>query len=167
MKKKENPNFLKKMFMDDNDINEKSVVGFGAFIMMVICLGVDIWTGFHGQEMPINDTFDGLNKPESIVELKKPDGLTFKEDTNIRAGNRHIMLSVCEKGNSEKYKLKKFDKFKELLIHELTHTMCNHVTYRRQGNHLEDFENYEKFLTYFVNECPKLKDDFDNLKKMF
>ena len=26
MKKKENPNFLKKMFMDDNDINENSVV---------------------------------------------------------------------------------------------------------------------------------------------
>lgn len=61
MKKKENRNFLKKMFMDDNDINEKSVVGFGAFIMMVICLGVDIWTGFHGQEMPINEfIFDGF-----------------------------------------------------------------------------------------------------------
>jgi hypothetical protein len=61
MKKKENPNFLKRMFMDDNDINEKSVVGFGAFIMMVICLGVDIWTGFHGQEMPINEfIFDGF-----------------------------------------------------------------------------------------------------------
>ena len=61
MKKKENPNFLKKMFMDDNDITEKSVVGFGAFIMMVICLGVDIWTGFHGQEMPINEfIFDGF-----------------------------------------------------------------------------------------------------------
>jgi hypothetical protein len=49
------------MFMDDNDINEKSVVGFGAFIMMVVCLGVDIWTGFHGQEMPINEfIFDGF-----------------------------------------------------------------------------------------------------------
>jgi hypothetical protein len=49
------------MFMDDNDINEKSVVGFGAFIMMVICLGVDIWTGFHGQQMPINEfIFDGF-----------------------------------------------------------------------------------------------------------
>lgn len=53
--------FIKRMFMDDNDINEKSIVGFGAFIMMVICLGVDIWTGFHGQEMPINEfVFDGF-----------------------------------------------------------------------------------------------------------
>ncbi len=55
------PNFLKRMFMNDNDINEKSIVGFGAFIMMVICLAVDIWTGFHGQEMPINEfIFDGF-----------------------------------------------------------------------------------------------------------
>jgi hypothetical protein len=55
------PSFFKRMFMDDNDINEKSIVGFGAFIMMVICLIVDIWTGFHGQEMPINEfIFDGF-----------------------------------------------------------------------------------------------------------
>jgi hypothetical protein len=54
-------NFLKKMFMDDNDINEKSVVGFGAFLMMVICLGVDIYTGLQGREMPINEfVFDGF-----------------------------------------------------------------------------------------------------------
>ena len=47
--------------MDDNDINEKSIVGFGSFIMMVVCLGVDIWTGFHGQEMPINEfIYDGF-----------------------------------------------------------------------------------------------------------
>ena len=61
MKKKNETSFIRRMFMDDNDINEKSVVGFGAFIMMVICLGVDIWTGFHGQQMPINEfIFDGF-----------------------------------------------------------------------------------------------------------
>jgi hypothetical protein len=58
---KKQPNFFVRMFMDENDINEKSIVGFGSFIMMVICLGVDIWTGFHGQEMPINEfVFDGF-----------------------------------------------------------------------------------------------------------
>ena len=52
---------IRRMFMDDNDINEKSVVGFASFIMMVICLAVDIWTGFHGQQMPINEfIFDGF-----------------------------------------------------------------------------------------------------------
>jgi hypothetical protein len=61
MKKKNEMSFFRRMFMDDNDINEKSIVGFGAFIMMVICLGVDIWTGFQGQTMPINEfVFDGF-----------------------------------------------------------------------------------------------------------
>jgi ABC-type uncharacterized transport system permease subunit len=61
MKKKNEMSFIRRMFMDDNDINEKSIVGFVAFIMMVICLAVDIWTGFHGQEMPINEfIFDGF-----------------------------------------------------------------------------------------------------------
>ncbi len=66
MKKEESklskkPNFFVRMFMDDNDINEKSIVGFGAFLMMMICLGVDIYTGLHGQNMPINEfVFDGF-----------------------------------------------------------------------------------------------------------
>jgi hypothetical protein len=61
MKSKKKPSFFARMFLDENDINEKSIVGFGSFIMMVICLGVDIWTGFHGQQMPINEfIFDGF-----------------------------------------------------------------------------------------------------------
>ena len=49
------------IFKDKNDYNEKSIVGFGSFIMMVLCLGVDIWTGLHGQEMPINQfIYDGF-----------------------------------------------------------------------------------------------------------
>ena len=61
MKKKNETSFFRRMFMDDNDINEKSVVGFGAFLMMVICLGVDIYTGLQGKEMPINEfVFDGF-----------------------------------------------------------------------------------------------------------
>lgn len=59
MKKKNS--FFVKLFMDDNDINEKSIVGFLAFLMMVITLGVDIYTGFKGTEMPINEfVFQGF-----------------------------------------------------------------------------------------------------------
>jgi hypothetical protein len=47
--------FLRNLFDDNNTINEKSVVGFGAFIMMVITLAVDIVTGVMGQEMPIHE----------------------------------------------------------------------------------------------------------------
>lgn len=53
--------FLRNLFDDNNTINEKSVVGFGAFIMMVITLAVDIVTGVMGQEMPIHEfVFDGF-----------------------------------------------------------------------------------------------------------
>jgi hypothetical protein len=59
--KKKEPSFLVKMFMDENDINEKSIVGFAAFIMMIVCLGIDIYTGFFGLEFPINEfIFDGF-----------------------------------------------------------------------------------------------------------
>ena len=60
-KKTKKKSFLVRMFMDHNDINEKSIVGFGSFLMMVVCLGVDIYTGFHGQKMPINQfIYDGF-----------------------------------------------------------------------------------------------------------
>lgn len=53
--------FLGKLFDDNNTINEKSVVGFGAFLMMVITLLVDIATGVMGNEMPIHEfVFDGF-----------------------------------------------------------------------------------------------------------
>lgn len=53
--------WLKELFSDDNHINEKSVVGFGAFLMMVLTLTVDIVTGVMGREMPIHEfVFDGF-----------------------------------------------------------------------------------------------------------
>ncbi len=53
--------FISDLFKDSNDINEKSVVGFGAFIMLVITLFVDLITGLLGQELPIHEfVFDGF-----------------------------------------------------------------------------------------------------------
>ncbi len=43
------------MFKDSNDINEKSVVGFLAFLVMVIFAGADIVTGIMGNEFVISD----------------------------------------------------------------------------------------------------------------
>lgn len=61
LENKKTPSFLVKMFMDDNDINEKSIVGFISFLMMVITLSVDIYTGLSGTEMQINEfIFDGF-----------------------------------------------------------------------------------------------------------
>jgi hypothetical protein len=53
--------FIKDLFRDNNDINEKSVVGFISFGMMVIALIIDLVTGWMGQELLINEfIFDGF-----------------------------------------------------------------------------------------------------------
>jgi ABC-type uncharacterized transport system permease subunit len=53
--------FLKELFKDNNDINEKSVVGFLSFAMMVISLFVDLITGWMGKELLINEyIFNGF-----------------------------------------------------------------------------------------------------------
>jgi len=58
---KNEKNFLRELFCDENSINEKSVIGFLAFLMMVVTLIVDILTGFNGKEMPINEfVYDGF-----------------------------------------------------------------------------------------------------------
>ena len=46
---------FKDLFKDDNNINEKSVVGFASFAVMVIFASVDIITGFYGKELIIQD----------------------------------------------------------------------------------------------------------------
>jgi ABC-type uncharacterized transport system permease subunit len=53
--------FWKELFKDNNDINEKSVVGFLSFTMMVIALFVDLVTGWMGKELLINEyIFNGF-----------------------------------------------------------------------------------------------------------
>jgi hypothetical protein len=54
-------NFFKQLFDDNNSINEKSVVGFIAFFMLCVALGVDLVTGFYGDPLVINKfIFDGF-----------------------------------------------------------------------------------------------------------
>ena len=53
--------FFKDLFSDDNNINEKSVVGFASFIVMVGAMVVDLITGWMGKELLINEyIFDGF-----------------------------------------------------------------------------------------------------------
>lgn len=47
--------FLSQLFNDSNNINEKSVVGFMAFVMMTIFAIADIVTGYLGKDLVIND----------------------------------------------------------------------------------------------------------------
>ena len=43
------------IFKDDNSYNEKTIVGFIAFIVMVIFALVDIVTGYLGEELIVNE----------------------------------------------------------------------------------------------------------------
>ena len=44
------------IFKDSNDINEKSVVGFIAFAIMVIFAITDLITGYFGKDLVISET---------------------------------------------------------------------------------------------------------------
>jgi hypothetical protein len=46
---------FKDIFKDENDINEKSVVGFLSFAVMVIFAVVDLATGYLGKDLVINE----------------------------------------------------------------------------------------------------------------
>ena len=48
-------NFFKQLFDDNNTINEKSVVGFLAFVMMTLFAIADIVTGSLGKDLIINE----------------------------------------------------------------------------------------------------------------
>jgi ABC-type uncharacterized transport system permease subunit len=53
--------FFKSLFDDNNTINEKAVVGFIAFFMLVIALLVDLVTGYMGTALVLNEfIFDGF-----------------------------------------------------------------------------------------------------------
>ena len=44
------------LFKDKNEINEKNVIGFTSFVLMVMFAITDLKTGFCGQELVINNT---------------------------------------------------------------------------------------------------------------
>ena len=53
--------FFHQLFDDNNSINEKSVVGFIAFVMLCLAFLVDIITGYAGKEFVVNKIiFDGF-----------------------------------------------------------------------------------------------------------
>lgn len=43
------------IFKDNNDYNEKSIIGFAAFAVMTLFAVVDLTTGIWGQDLVIND----------------------------------------------------------------------------------------------------------------
>ena len=46
---------MKDIFKDNNDYNEKSVIGFLAFAVMCVIMLVDVVTGYFGKDLVINE----------------------------------------------------------------------------------------------------------------
>jgi hypothetical protein len=44
------------LFLDDNDVNEKAIIGFISFFFMVVFATCDLITAFMGMELIIDDT---------------------------------------------------------------------------------------------------------------
>ena len=47
--------FFRELFLDDNDLNEKAIVGFCAFVIMVIFAVADIITGMLGKPLIVTE----------------------------------------------------------------------------------------------------------------
>ena len=45
----------KEIFKDNNEYNEKSIIGFCAFLIMVIVMLTDVITGAFGKDLVINE----------------------------------------------------------------------------------------------------------------
>lgn len=98
-------------------------------------------TPYTLQEITKNSIFEGMNKPKGVY-FKKCDLHTLM-DNEYLASSRHIMLKL----RNESGKLMSWNYMRNLILHELAHTMCNHVIYRDSGNHQKkDFHKYNTFL---------------------
>lgn len=101
------------------------------------------------QEITNNRKFNGINKPKNIVQVYHLDQ-KFRLDNRFRAGRRHIMLHLRQNGSPRPWMAKnhtrKSDDVKNLVLHELAHSLCNHCVYRDEGNHSTDFKKCENLL---------------------
>ena len=46
---------FKDMFKDDNDVNEKNVIGFLSFAVMVVFAAADLITGYLGKDLVVQE----------------------------------------------------------------------------------------------------------------
>ncbi len=48
-------NKFAQIFKNNNDYNEKTVIGFLSFAVMTIVMIIDVVTGFSGRHLPVNE----------------------------------------------------------------------------------------------------------------
>ena len=71
---------FKDMFKDENDINEKSVVGFASFAIMCVFAIADIVTGFFGKDLVIQESKEILNVEDVIASILLVENLRIQKN---------------------------------------------------------------------------------------
>lgn len=82
-------------------------------------------------ELPDDTPFNGINKPRGRYIDKK--AYPIGGDGQLRASYKDVFFNLQSK------------EFKDLVIHELAHTMANHVTWK-DNNHYDDFKFCENII---------------------
>lgn len=89
-------------------------------------------------EMQLGTPFNGLNKPRDLYLSNKE---SVGKDGRLRANYRHVFLTL----RNNRGKFNNYNDIMKLVIHEIAHTMCNHVTWR-DDDHGKDFKHAEKII---------------------
>ena len=99
-------------------------------------------------EMQLGTEFNGLNKPRDLYLTNKP---PIGKDGKRRASYRNVFLTLRNTNNG---KFNDWNTIMKLVIHEIAHTMCNHITWV-DDNHGPDFTRAEKMIEHSYNEIIK------------
>lgn len=106
--------------------------------------GIRIFIEMKHDIMEINPTdtqFNAINKPKNVTLDKNV--VPHNTDGKLRAKWRNLMFRLRTPSGNLIYNRKQVTK---LVVHELAHTMANHVTWR-SDDHGKDFQIYQKLLT--------------------
>lgn len=95
------------------------------------------------QEIQLDTGFEGMNKPKNVHRNKYLPSLG--RDKKLKAEYRIVFLNLIKPNG----KVKSFKELIPLIIHEIAHTGCNHVTWK-DDNHGQDFHLFESYLYYLL-----------------
>jgi hypothetical protein len=108
---------------------------------------------FIYQEMtPNEDGIIGLNKPKKIITIKAE--IENGKIIDYELGKKRLILLTIRNQNSGS--MRNYKDILDLVIHEVTHTICNDVRWvpdSKGGNHREPYPTYHKLMRKWAREC--------------
>jgi hypothetical protein len=124
-----------------NEITLKAQLYCRSYFFDDINFQVFCTTSHTFYEIPLNNKFNGVNKPKNVHKCLKTN-VKVGPDGKHRAHQRYVMLVLQNKTKEE---------IKKLYVHEIAHTLANHVYYR-VDDHKEDFVECEKKFLIILDQ---------------